>query len=629
MQRRQYSFLALASLLCLSLASADLVEAANRGSRRARGTLIVRPKSGASPRAIERAYARAGVRSRRGLHGLRGQVVEMAPQAIARVQRELRLSGLFKSVERDYFARANVIPNDPNFNAQWSLPRTGVPAAWDLTAGDPTISVAVLDTGVDLSHPDLAGQLESGYDFINDDADPSDDHGHGTRMAGVVAASWNNGLGIAGVAPTSRVVPVKVLGEDGTGPYSAIAEGITWAVDQGARVINLSLSGDSPSQALQDAVNYATAAGAVCVGAAGNDGADDPVYPAATNGAVAVGAIDENDNKAWFSNTGAWLSHVSPGVSLLTTDLGGGYTYSTGTSPAAAFTSGIFALLFSYEPSLSPGAAIARVEQGAFDLGSEGWDSSYGWGGIDALATLVPGEPGQTPPDDTDPEVDLLSPTKGSLMSGNFGVEVVANDNVGIARVELFVDNRKYATEVDPPYSFVVNAADFENGKHKLRAYAFDAAGNRDNTKNIKILTTDGVGLLVKKAKVVGDKVRITGQFALPEGVLFDPAVDSLSMALESGDGTVLAATADPGDIVLKGSKTSATVSPVTPNEGSVQFRTKHGKGDVYKFKIKAAKLDPMLSLDDVMNLSLQVGGSQLSQALSFQDKGSGRLVYP
>lgn len=619
-----------AGFLCTVALEAS-AEHATRRARRVRGQLVLTAKAGASPRAVERALAKAGIRTRRRLHGVRGQVVTLSPRALARVERELRLSGLFRSVERDYLASAAAIPNDPNFSAQWGLARTGVPAAWDLSIGGTASSVAVLDTGVDHSHPELSGNLLPGYDFINDDNDPSDDHGHGTRMAGIAGALWNNSEGIAGVAPGSPIIPVKVLDEDGIGPYSAIAEGITWATDQGARVISLSLAGSSPSQALQDAVSYALANGAVCVASAGNDGSSSPVYPAATTGAVAVGAIDEFDNHAWFSNTGAWLSHSAPGVSVLTTDWGGGYAPSSGTSPAAAFSAGIFSLLFSYEPALSAAEAIARVEQGTFDLGTPGWDATFGWGGIDALASLVPGEPGAAPPDQTDPEVELLSPTKGSLVSGLFGVEVAANDDVGVTRVELFVDNRKHASEDTAPFSFLVDASTLEPGKHKLRAYAFDAAGNRSNTKNVKIFSTPGVGLLVKKAKVVGDKVRVTASFALPEGVLFDPSSDAMTVTLDAGGATIFSAEAGPGDLQVSGLKTSALVGAAVPTEGTVQFKTTSNGSDpqIYKLKIKASNLDPMTPIEDVAVLTLQVGESVLSQPLNFRPKGVARLIYP
>ncbi len=604
---------------------------ATRRAQRVSGQLVVRAKAGASPAAVDRALASAGIRTRRRLHLAGAEVVNLPALEVPRAERALRISGVFKSVERDHLASIAALPNDPLYSSQWGLMRTGVPAAWDLSIGGTAAPVAVIDTGVDLSHPDLSGKLLPGYDFFNDDADPSDDHGHGTRMSGIIGAAWNNAEGIAGVAPGSPLLPIKALGADGKGPYSAIAEGITWAVDQGARVISLSLSGPSPSPAIQAAVSYALSNGAVCVAAAGNDASDDPVYPAATTGVVAVGAIDEFDNHAWFSNTGAWLSHSAPGMGLATTDLGGGYAPSSGTSPAAAFSAGIFSLLFTFEPGLSPVEAIGRVEQGTFDLGASGWDPTFGWGGVDALATLVPGEPGAAPPDDNDPVIELLAPTKGSLVSGNFSVEVAANDDVGVTRVELFVDNRKHATESEPPYSFSIDASTLTPGQHKLRAYAFDAAGNRRNTKNVKILTTPGVGLLVKKAKVVGNKVNINAQFALPEGVVFNPATDAISVTLESDGSIVLEAAATAGQLQVLGAKAKGTVAAAVPSEGTVRIKTASNSNqpELYTLKVNATNLDPMAPIDGLVVLSVQVGDVQLSQPLSLRPQGSSRMIYP
>lgn len=627
------TWLAIACLFASSLllpASANAEELTRR-AHRVRDQLVIRAKAGAPPAAVERALARAGAGARRHMHGGRGDVIKVNPRELARVERELRTSGLFRSVERDYTAAVASLPNDPFLGEQWSLQRAGVVATWNTSTGSQAAPVAVLDTGVDASHPDLQGQLLPGFDFINGDADPNDDHGHGTRMAGIVAAAWNNGLGIAGVAPDSPILPVKVLGSDGKGPYSAIAEGIAWAVDNGARVISLSLSGANPSQMLQDAIHYARANGAVCVAAAGNDGKSLPVYPAATSGAVAVGAIDGVDRHAWFSNTGAWISHTAPGVSLLTTDIGGGYLFSTGTSPATAFSAGVFSLLFAFAPELTPQAAIARVEQGAFDLGPAGWDPAYGWGGIDAMAALIPGAPGAAPPDKIAPTVALLSPTRGALVSGNFGVEVAASDNVGVTRVELFVDNAKRATEYEPPYSFVVDATQMSPGKHRLRAYAFDASGNRKYTKNVQIVTTPGVGLLVRRGKVVGNKIQITASFALPEGVTFDASSDSIAVTLESGGTTVLTATADPSDLNSAGSRTKATVLAAVPAAAVVNLKAS-GKGpepQIYNLSVNARQLDAMAPIGSLMVVNVTVGEAVLSQAITLRSRGANRLLYP
>jgi len=612
------------------LASASAATVDVRQSRRVRGQLIVREKAGVSAAAVDRALARAGALSNRPTRSRRARVVRVAPGELVHVERALRASGLFKSVERDYLATIAEVPNDPYFPGQWGLERTGVPAAWDLTHGGGQATVALLDTGVDSSHPDLAGQVVAGYDFIDGDTDPSDGHGHGTHMAGIIAAVQNNALGTAGIAPSSPLLAVRVLDSAGVGPYSAVADGIIYAADQGARVINLSLAGSAPSGLLQDAVNYARDAGAVVVAAMGNDASSTPVYPAATGGVVAVGAVASSDTLAGFSNTGAWISHVSPGVDVLTTDLGGGYWSSSGTSPAAAFSSGIFSLLFAFEPTLDPAAAIARVESGAFDLGSSGWDASYGWGRIDAHASLIPGEPGSQPPDFTKPSVQIVNPVAKSLVSGQVAVDVAANDDQGVSRVELFVDNRKYAIETTPPYSFVVDATALEPGKHKLRAYAYDTAGNWSRTKNVKLLLSPGVGLLVKKAKVLSDAAKISASFALPEGSTFDPDQHDVLVRLSSPGGVVFEAMVTTDDMQQSpGGKVSASVSPTVPSSGNVSLKASEtGAQPIYKLKLKASQLIAMAPTATLMNLTVQVGDDVLSQSLTFRSQGTA-LTYP
>ncbi len=618
------------AFLLPSVSQAENAASQSIAGWRKTGQLVVRQRAGLSPDALERTLQRHGAHGVKVIPSIAATIVRMPEAELQHVEKALRLSGLFKSVERDYMAGTADDPSDPLFATQWGLPRTAVPLAWPLSTGSPDVKVAVLDTGVEFGHPDLAGQLVGGYDFINDDADPSDDHGHGTRMTGIIAALYNNAMGVAGIAPDTAVIPVKVLDSQGYGPYSAVASGITFAVDQGARVINLSLVGAAPSSLLQDAVDYATANGVVTVAAAGNYGSGTPVYPAASEGAVAVSATDASDQRPYFSNYGAWISLAAPGVDVVTTTLGGTYSASTGTSPAAAFGSGVFALLLAAEPTLSRQEAIARVEAGATDLGSGGWDPYFGWGRVDAYAALT-GETGAPRPDETNPTVSLLSPANGSLLSGFVPVDVAANDDVAIARVDLFVDNRIHATETNSPYSFVLDASEFAAGKHKLRAYAYDTSGKYAKTKRCKVFFTPGVGLLVKRAVANSEKAVITAIFSLPAGVTFDPNNDALSVTLTSATGLVFSATAEAGDMEGSiGSKIKATVVPAVPAEGSVNLIARQGSGSppVYALKVKATKLEGMGAIEELMDLTVQVGDSILSQSLTFRQKNT-RFLYP
>ncbi|MEJ2558050.1 MAG: S8 family serine peptidase, partial [Anaerolineae bacterium] len=175
--------------------------------------------------------------------------------------------------EPNYIAYAlDTIPNDPGYGSQWGLPQIKAPAAWDITTGGSDVTIAVVDTGIDLSHPDLSclGKLASGWDFVNNDATPDDDYGHGSHVAGIAAACTNNGIGVAGVAWGARLMPVKVLNGSGGGTYEDVAIGITYAADHGADIVNLSLGGIDESSALADAVQYAYDHGVLVVVAAGN-----------------------------------------------------------------------------------------------------------------------------------------------------------------------------------------------------------------------------------------------------------------------------------------------------------------------------------------------------------------------
>ena len=264
--------------------------------------------------------------------------------------------------EPDYPGMASMAINDPQASQQWAVNKIQLPAAWDLTGGTKTVKVAIIDTGIDSKHPDLAGQVVGGRDFVNNDSDPMDDQGHGTHVAGTVAALTNNGVGVAGIAWGSSLVAVKVLGANGSGYTSAIADGINYAVSQGAKVINMSLGSSQTNTTLTTAVNNALAAGVVVVCAAGNDGRSTPMYPAAIKGVVAVGSTDSLDNRSSFSNYGTWVTVAAPGSGIVSTYKGGGYQTMSGTSMASPHVAGVAALIRSRYPDWTAAQVKAAIE---------------------------------------------------------------------------------------------------------------------------------------------------------------------------------------------------------------------------------------------------------------------------
>lgn len=267
---------------------------------------------------------------------------------------------------------ATTLPNDPSIGQQYSLPKMSVPSAWDTARGDGVV-VAVLDTGADLTHPDLAAKFVGrGRDFVNGDNDASDDHGHGTHVSGIIAAATNNGAGIAGVGYNTRVLPVKVLSATGNGETATIAQAIDWASQQsGVRVINMSLGCQCPSPAyLTDAIARARSRGVVVIAAAGNDATSAPASPASAPGVIGVGSTDSADRRSPFSNFGVNAKVAAPGSYIYSTLRGGGYGNMSGTSMAAPNASGVAALVWSACPSCSVGEVEARLLNGD-DIGGQ------------------------------------------------------------------------------------------------------------------------------------------------------------------------------------------------------------------------------------------------------------------
>ena len=276
--------------------------------------VIVGFRQGTPRSAIDAVFARAGVSRERKLTKL-GLYVVATPQgkrdqALASLRREHSVG----QVERETLLDGlDTTPNDPAWPDQWGLRTAGFPRAWDVTHGSSKIIVAVLDTGVDGSHPDLKGAMVPGRDIVHRDDDPADDNGHGTAVAGIIAARGNNGIGLAGACWTCLVMPVKVLGKDGTRTTGDVSAGIVWAADHGARVINLSLGAPGTTDALSEAIAYASSKDVVVVASAGNSGSVTPFYPAADGSVISVAASNPSDQLYSWSNRGTWVLVAAPG----------------------------------------------------------------------------------------------------------------------------------------------------------------------------------------------------------------------------------------------------------------------------------------------------------------------------
>ena len=284
------------------------------------------------------------------------------------------------AAEPDYLVSAQeIIPNDSGFNLQYGLINIRAPQAWSITTGAPVV-IAIVDSGVDLHHPDLGSKIIQGIDFVNNDNIADDDDGHGTHVAGIAAAVSDNGSGGAGVSWGAQIMPVKVLDSGGLGSISNVAAGIVWAVDNGARVINLSLGGSSYSSILQQAVNYALARGVIIVAAAGNQN-NSVIYPARFPGVIAVAATNQNNQRYYLSNYGNEVSIAAPGVGIYSTLRNGRYGTMTGTSMAAPFISGAAAILVGIRGNdYTVNSIIAYLTSTTLDLAPPGFDVYTGYG---------------------------------------------------------------------------------------------------------------------------------------------------------------------------------------------------------------------------------------------------------
>jgi len=324
--------------------------------------------------------------------------------------------------EPNYIAYALMVPNDPNYKYQWHLDNSQyggiqMEEAWDISAGNSSVIVAIVDTGIAYENygrfcqaPDLAQTcFVSGYDFVNNDYHPNDDNRHGTHVAGTIAQSTNNSLGVAGVAFNTCLMPVKVLNSSGSGTYTQVANGIRWAADNGAKVINLSLGGSSFSQTLEDAVAYAHNKGVTVIAACGNSNVSSCDYPAAYNDyVIAVGATRYDETKAPYSSYGSSLDLVAPGGDTRVDQNSDGYAdgvlqqtfkdsrnvcsfsyyFFQGTSMATPHVSGVAALVLANGNATTPDEVRTALQETAEDLGPAGWDATYGWGLVNAYSVL-------------------------------------------------------------------------------------------------------------------------------------------------------------------------------------------------------------------------------------------------
>lgn len=394
-------------------------------------------------------------------------------------------------VEENRLIEPSQTPNDPYYWKQWHLVKINGPDAWEISTGGGSVVIAVLDSGVDPSHPDLAGKLLSGWNFYDNNDDTADVYGHGTIVAGAAAAIANNGVGVASVAWNCPILPIRVTDKNGYAYYSTLSKGLIYAADRGARVAVMSFQ-IFDGALLSSAAKYFVDKGGVVVAAAGNTGKyesyNDNQY------IVSVSATTSSDSLARFSSYGPYVDISAPGESIYTTFSGGKYASTSGTSLSAPVAAGVVALILSANPSLMPCQAERILEASAADLGGAGYDVYYGWGRVDAYAALKMASnvssspPAPTPPPDTTPpSVRITYPRNGDTLSGSVVVAVDASDDSGVSKVELYRNGVLFGVDSDAPYEFYWDTASDQDGAYTLVAKAYDEAGNVGESSAVSV----------------------------------------------------------------------------------------------------------------------------------------------
>jgi hypothetical protein len=434
----------------------------------------------------------------------------------------------FKLVAVDRLLTPAMTTNDPYLGSTWQLPKIGATTAWDVTRGA-GVTIAILDSGVE-AHPDLVPNLVAGWNFYSGNSDTSDVSGHGTKVAGVAAAAANNGIGVAGVAPASKIMPIRVTDSAGQGSVSAISQGIAYAVDHGARVANVSflVAGNST---IQSAAQYMQNKGGLVFVSAGNSGALDSTL--SSSALIAVGSTESDDTRSMFSSYGSYVDLTAPGGSVYTTIPGGIYGPTSGTSFSSPIATGAAALLFAAQPAFTPANVESLLKATAVDLGAAGTDIYFGAGRINVAAAMASAMGGTAPAADTTaPTASITSPSAGATVGGTADsmvlVDLTASDNVGVVRVDLLVNGVVVASDETGPFGFGWDSTG-RSGMVDLSLKAYDAAGNSSTSA---IVTVNVVPTVVDAiAPVVAIKSPASGSTVTGNASVLASADDNMGPA--------------------------------------------------------------------------------------------------
>jgi thermitase len=487
------SSLAAAGLLTALAASPPISSAAEpqTDGSYAKGRILVMPRSGLPDAALVNILKEHGAGNARRISNTTDlRIVDLPAGQEAAVAARLARNPHIKFAELDMRVPVSFAVNDPYYGSQWHLPKIGAPAAWDTTQGN-GVTVAILDTGIDSQHPDFAGRLVPGYNFVDGNTNVTDVMSHGTKTAGTAAAAMNNSIGVASVAGSAKIMPLRVADSTGYAYWSNMSAALTWASDHGAKVANMSFGSILGSSSVLSAAQYMYSRGGLVFSSAGNDNSD----PGWANSpyVITVAATDSSDAKAGFSSYGKYVDLSAPGVGIYTTTWGQTYASVNGTSFSAPMSAAVAALVMSANPGLSNTQVEKILYSTAVDLGAAGRDDYFGYGRVDAAGAVAAARGTTSTVDSTAPTASISAPLSSATVGGLVAVDVSASDNVGVTKVELRANGNLVAADTTSPYGFSWDSTKVANGAVNLVATAYDAAGNTGNSTTVSVNVSNNV----------------------------------------------------------------------------------------------------------------------------------------
>lgn len=504
---RSFTAVALAIITMMIVMFGSNADAAGTGPKFVAGHILVQSKPGLDHGKFLSILTERGGSKDRTIPGINVHVVKVPVGTEQAVVTALSRNPNIQFAEVDTLASSDFLPNDPNFAQQWYPAMINAPQAWDVTKGT-GVTIAILDTGVNDTHEDLAANMVPGWNVVINNTDTRDLWGHGTAVAGTAAATGNNALGIAGIAYNANIMPLQITSTSSAWAYSSdVAEATVWATDHGAKVINCSFGyngggGFLGSMTVVSSAQYAHKNGALFFNSAGNSG----TLEAYENNpyVISVGATNSSDTLAGFSTYGNYIDVTAPGENIMTT-MGinaSGYGSWSGTSFSSPAAAGVAALIWATKPTLSNADVETILKTTVVDRGTVGWDMYYGYGRVDTGAAVMMAQTYVRQPDTAAPVASIDSPIAGATVSGIIPVSATASDNVGVSKVDLYINGAFYASDTLSPYSFSLDTKSLAGTDATLVVKATDAAGN--------IGTSSGVTVRVATPETIAPIVTIS-----------------------------------------------------------------------------------------------------------------------